>query len=195
MRTWQKAVTLAVVQIGLVCSLGAKLLIDRARLPRTWVQVVPYDPDLPVRGRYLALTIELQAPSLPSDYQEMPSMDYSEQPPTRSTQRVPQPHTAHLEVRNGELVAVPDEAGSVQYQWPWTMEGARRRPYGARTAAMKPYLLEPVPFFVPEHAFNPAVRPAGEELWMEVTVPRKGPPRAIRLGIKKDGQIHPLEVR
>ena len=30
------------------------------------------------------------------------------------------------------------------------------------------------------------------EIWAEVTIPRKGPPRPIRLGIKKDGQITPV---
>src|SRR2546426_5931075 len=40
-------------------SLGAKLLIDRARLPRAWVHVVPFDPDLPLRGRYVRLALEV----------------------------------------------------------------------------------------------------------------------------------------
>jgi len=29
------------------------------------------------------------------------------------------------------------------------------------------------------------VRPQGEELWVEVTLPKKGPPRQFRLGVKK----------
>jgi len=33
---------------------------------------------------------------------------------------------------------------------------------------------------------------AGEEMWVEVTVPAKGPPRPLRVGIKKDGVITPM---
>ena len=53
-------------------------------------------------------------------------------------------------------------------------------------------LLEPLAFFVPEHVPDPSNRPAGEELWVEVTIPRRGPPRPIRLGVMKDGVLTPL---
>ena len=56
------------------------------------------------------------------------------------------------------------------------------------------YLEEPVAFFIPEHAPNPARLNKGEELWVEVTVPKKGPPRPLRLGIKKDGVLTPLHL-
>ena len=51
MRALHKGLLLGALQLALVMSLGAKLLIDRARLPRAWVHVVPFDPDLPLRGR------------------------------------------------------------------------------------------------------------------------------------------------
>jgi hypothetical protein len=39
-------------------------------------------------------------------------------------------------------------------------------------------------------------RQEGEELWVEVTIPKKGPPRPIRLGVKKgDGAIIPLALK
>jgi hypothetical protein len=50
-------------------------------------------------------------------------------------------------------------------------------------------------FFIPEHVADPSRRPAGEELWVEVTVPRRGSPRPIRLGVKKDGVLTPLALR
>lgn len=31
------------------------------------------------------------------------------------------------------------------------------------------------------------------QLWAEVTLPRKGPPRPIRLGVKKGGLLTPLD--
>jgi hypothetical protein len=53
-------------------------------------------------------------------------------------------------------------------------------------------LAEPLAYFIPEHVPDPSRRPAGEELWVEVTVPRAGAPRPIRLGVKKDGVLTPL---
>ena len=49
-------------------------------------------------------------------------------------------------------------------------------------------------YFIPEHVPDPSRRQEGEELWVEVTLPRRGPPRPIRLGVKKDGQLVPLEI-
>jgi hypothetical protein len=56
-------------------------------------------------------------------------------------------------------------------------------------------LAEPVAFFLPEHAPDPTRRARDEELWVEVSVPRRGPPRPIRLGVKKNGALTPLDVR
>ena len=53
-----------------------------------------------------------------------------------------------------------------------------------------------VAYFIPEHIPDPSIRAAGEDLWVEVTVPNKGPPRPIRLGVKKgEAPIAPLEIR
>ena len=54
-----------------------------------------------------------------------------------------------------------------------------------------------VVFFVPEHPEefeSRRFRPDAPELWAEVTIPRQGPPRPIRLGIKQDGEIQPVPV-
>jgi hypothetical protein len=56
-------------------------------------------------------------------------------------------------------------------------------------------LSEPVDYFLPEHAIDPSRRQPGEELWVEVTVPPKGPPRPIRLAVKKGGTFTPLEIK
>ena len=61
MTSLQKGVTVAVVQLALVASLGAKYALDRARLPRVWTQTVAYDPDLPIRGRYVSLRLRVDA--------------------------------------------------------------------------------------------------------------------------------------
>ena len=46
-------------------------------------------------------------------------------------------------------------------------------------------------FFVPEHTLPFETirgRPDAPELWAEVTTPHRGPPRPIRLAIKKEGK-------
>jgi hypothetical protein len=111
----------------MVLSLTGKLLYDRATCPRVWVRTAPYDPSLPIRGRYLAL----------------------------------------------QLVA------------------EKNSPYFARTDRQR------VLFFVPEHEQlfeRNRFAANAPEIWAEVTIPHAGPPRPIRLGIKKDGSIEPVEV-
>ena len=47
-------------------------------------------------------------------------------------------------------------------------------------------------FFVPEHTLpfeKLRARRDAPELWAEVTIPHKGPPRPIRLAVKKDGKM------
>jgi hypothetical protein len=55
-------------------------------------------------------------------------------------------------------------------------------------------LDQPLAYYIPEHVPDPSIRAAGEELWVEVTLPRQGPPRPIRLGVKKDGVLTPLDL-
>jgi len=62
---------------------------------------------------------------------------------------------------------------------------------GQRVATLDQLLA----FFIPEHVPDPSVRAPGEELWAEVTRPRRGPPRPIRLAVKKDGVLTPLPLR
>jgi hypothetical protein len=40
---------------------------------------------------------------------------------------------------------------------------------------------------------DPSRRQRGEEPWVEITIPRAGAPRPIRLGVRKDGQLTPLD--
>jgi len=54
----RKGLWVAVLQLVLVASLGAKFTYDRATRPRVWVRTAPVDPNLPIRGRYVRLRIE-----------------------------------------------------------------------------------------------------------------------------------------
>jgi hypothetical protein len=117
MRPLAKGILLAGLHLAIVAALGGKLLLDRATRPRLWLKAMPVDPDLPIRGRYVQLQVEL--PGAPA---------------------------------SGQLLA----------------------------------------YFIPEHVPDPSLRSPGEELWVEVTLPRRGPPRPIRLAVKKDGKLTAL---
>ena len=153
-----KGFVLAVVQVGMILSIGGKLVMDRASLPRVWVRTAPFDPNLPIRGRYVSLAVEAEARGFGS------GVLYAE---------------SHLSVEDGKLIVRPSEGGNVMA----SISGGRAR------------LSEPVAFFIPEHVPDPSRRLPGEELWVEVTVPRNGPPRPIRLGVKSAGVLTPLDLK
>jgi len=161
----EAGIALAVAHAALIGTLGAKLLADRARLPRGWARTLPYDPNLPIRGRYVRLRLEVPLDSAPDSL-----------PPWEA-------RTAHVRVRDGRLVGVLDRQAAAS---------VRIEPAAGGTRAA---LSEPVAYFIPEHVPDPSVRPQGEELWAEVTIPRRGPPRPIRLGVWKDGELTPLDLR
>ncbi len=53
-------------------------------------------------------------------------------------------------------------------------------------------LATPVNFYIAEHAVSPLPLQAGQELWVEVTVPSSGPPRPLQLALKQDTTWKPL---
>lgn len=149
-----KGLILCAVQTAMILSIGGKMLLDRATLPRIWVRAMPYDPNLPVRGRYVSLTINAEARGFAA------GAVYDQ---------------AKYSVEDGKLVAHPapiDGTGT-------TISNG--------TAPVR------IAYFIPEHALDPSQRAPDQELWVEVTVPRLGPPRPIRLGVKKNGLLTPLE--
>src|SRR5579863_10026160 len=62
-----RAVALLVVQAVLVLSIAGKYVYERKTCPRVWVRAAQYDPNMPLRGRYLALRLALDACGLPRD--------------------------------------------------------------------------------------------------------------------------------
>jgi hypothetical protein len=163
---------LAALQLLIVLSLGAKLLYDRQTRPRVWVLAQVYDPNLPIRGRYLSE--QLHVPAEGFTYEE---------PPSGVRNYYTNRQWAHLEIRNDQLIAVPTGVGSAE----WV--NLQKRPDGSLTAVCE----EPVLFFIPDNANIPPLK-RGQETWIEVTVPAKGPPRPLRLGIKENGSITPLAL-
>ena len=168
MKPMTKGVLVAIIHVGLVASLGAKFLWERATFPRVWVRAVPYDPQLPIRGRYLRLQVLIddQDVHFPSSNENWASSGGT--PVTLSVQSnrliatvVPETSTLHVTPRSDSTYA----------------------------------LNQDVAFFIPEHVADPSRRPAGEQLWIESTIPKQGPPRPIRLGVRRgDGAIVPLPI-
>lgn len=175
MRPLLKGIIIALIHVCIVSSLGAKLLYDRAARPRVWAQAAPFDPDLPIRGRYVSLQLVVEPRGI---QKTAPGPGW-----------VP-PQSAVLKIENGRLVAE-----AVQKNAGYNPESTHVR-FVQRQDRQLAVLEQPVAFFIPERVPDPSQRLADEELWVEVTIPRKGSPRPIRLGVKKtDGPIVPLELR
>jgi hypothetical protein len=168
-----KGLLVGAIQIALVLSLGGKLLYDRMTRPRLWVQCQVFDPELPIRGRYLAEQLRLRSEGF----------TYKETKAPYSGEWYANRQWAHLEVQSGQLVAM--QQGSGPGEWIYL----HKNNDGSIIALTE----EPVLVFVSDRASIPSPK-AGQELWVEVTVPAEGPPRPIRLAIKKDGILTPLKL-
>ncbi len=155
----KRSVILGLLQLALLGGMLARYLYQRATLPRVWALSTQYDPYLPIRGRYVRMSVHAAPRGFPTDKY------YGE---------------ARLTVENGALTARPGRGVMIGFD--------TRFPSLAT-------ISEPVPFFIPEHAPDPSILKSGEELWVEVSVPGKGPPRPIRLGIKKNGELKPLVLQ
>lgn len=174
MKTFSRSLIVALLQVAIVLSLGGKLLYDRVNRPRIWVRTGSVDPELPIRGRYLTLNLEVHAPEVGTSS-------------ARDNRELYAWQSIELAVENGELVAYKSDKHTELSLAAWG-----RRPNQGNSDV---YFLRPsVAFFLPEHAELPRIRP-GEELWAEVTIPRKGPPRPIQLAIKRGTEWTPLTYR
>ena len=161
MNARQASLITLLAHVLLVCGIGGKYALDRARYPRAWVLAVPVDPDSLTRGRYVSLQL---CPVSTQTSNEFPS-------------------PVKLRIDRGQLVADPAARDSRLH----TVEVAR---------LSRACLADPVAFYIPEHAPDPSRLRAGEELWVETSVPTSSMPRPVRLGIKRDGgPIEPLALR
>lgn len=185
-----RSLTLMVTQLLIVMSLWGKLHYDRMKLPRFWVQAAPVDPELPVRGRYLSLAPVLPIhgfvfpgiPPRPKDWEAAdPWPDPRETHPTNVRLMVsPSGLVAEAISRQGTRSDAYDLGLEPGTLWGRVREDERNLQPDRWTVALD----EGIPYFIPELAKNPAQLAAGETLWMEVTLPPKGPLRVIRLAVK-----------
>ncbi|MGD0520304.1 MAG: hypothetical protein ABSA48_03510 [Terracidiphilus sp.] len=184
------SIVLLAIQLAIVSTIAAKYVYQRWSCPRVWTRATTYDPQLLMRGRYLSLQLVVDGcqSTLPSAKQAAMPRNLDGVPTGKtysihSDQSVRFP--AQLKVEGNKLLAIripegdnrPDEL---------MVEG---RP-GASCEDLR--LDGPVDFYIAETAANPAALKAGQELWIEVTVPPKGPPRPIQLALKDGGAWKPL---
>jgi hypothetical protein len=177
-----RGLALLAVQFVLVLSIAGKYVYERKACPRVWVRTAQIDPNLPFRGRYLALRLTVDACGLPHD--EAASLG------GRGVNLV---HTTGWrwrvkpEARGGKLIAVPagDDVRPELIQ-ELTQLGER---------CDRAALMESADYFIGDRAKSPFPLKPNEELWVEVTVPPSGPPRPIQIAISSDAGFKPLVIR
>jgi hypothetical protein len=157
MKPVYRGIAVAVLHCLIVASVAGKYAWDRERLPKVWAKTLPFDPTLPVRGRYVRLRIAV-------DVTEEPKQEWG---------------AAELSIADDRLVATPST----------TDRGVR-----IMRAAGSWAIAQPSAYFIPDHVPDPSLLSPGQELWVEVSLPKKGPVRPLRLGIKQDGVLRPLPL-
>jgi hypothetical protein len=185
------SVALAVLQLALVSTVAAKYLYERWTCPRVWTRTVANDAKLAMRGRYLGLHLTVNGcqstlPSaklaeFPRDYNgAVKKGDYAMRAGDAWA------FDARLKVEGNILFAVRPE-GSEETTGSVPVLTAPGEPCDQMR------LQRAVDFYIPESAQGPLPLKQGQELWVEVTVPKKGAPRQLQLAVKEEnGAWKPL---
>ncbi len=189
MKLSKASLAVLAIQLALVASVAAKYFYQRAACPRVWTRASMYDPDLIMRGRYLSMQLQVDGcrSTLPSAKQATFPRDIvgvqggNFAIAAQQSVRFP----AKVGVKDNTLIAVriPENGDLSSGQDIFATSG---QPCDAMR------LAGPVNFYIPEHATSPLPVKPGQELWVEVTVPPKGPPRPIQLALKDNGAWKPL---
>jgi hypothetical protein len=177
------AAILLVVQLLLVLSIAGRYIYERLTRPRIWVRATQIDPNLPLRGRYLALQLIVDACDLPRDAAHFR--------PGYQSQEYTAPDSwswdVALAVEDGHLVPkllnrprVPGDMLDLTLQ-----EG--------QPCNRVPVHPE-VEYFISDTAKSPLPLQPEDQLWVAVTVPSNGPPRPIQLGISTPAGFQPLHL-
>jgi hypothetical protein len=192
MKPMTKALLVALIQVLIVSSLGAKLLYDRRTRPQAWFKAERFDPNLPIRGRYVSLTLEVNDSRSDAEVEkkfanEIQAIEKGRGRYTYLGVNDFGRECGSVSVRDGSPEAQFDQ--SPQWNCDNLMFVRRKTSTGSVLG-----LSEPSLFFIPDTAKDPTVLPSGNELWVLATIPVKGPPRPITLGVKKAGEndVRPL---
>jgi len=186
MKISKAAILLIVIQVLLVSSIAGKFLCERKVCPRVWTRAAQVDPDSPLRGRYLVLPLRVDACGLPREgnasyVEPMPNGSPSPEPPDQRSRS----WNATVNTREGHLIAVAGPmVGGGETLGIWLPKN---------TPCDRAILSPGTDLYIPDTTKMPSLKP-GEELWVEVTVPPAGPPRAIQLAISGNGNFAPIRM-
>jgi hypothetical protein len=186
------SLALLVFQLAIVSTVAVKYLYQRWTCPRVWTRAAAIDPSLPMRGRYLALdlTVDGCQSTLPSakDANFPRDVNGAITPGSYVLRPNAVDFRANLKVVNNTLVAVRNE-GTEDSTAGEELVGTAGSPCNQMQLASS------TDFFVSDTAQSPLPLKLGQELWIEVTVPPKGPPRPIQLALKVSGAWKPLDLK
>lgn len=243
MKTRTKGLFLAAIHLAFLLSLGGKLLLDRATRPRFWLLAAPVDPNLPIRGRYVDLSVSIPVPGKelvldlwsrdqvleylrtrklqPADTSQKGHRVFGPSYPWDPTAPIPQIRIVckgseawgHLEnapegtpglirrnsgrsaIRRSVGIDLTEENRLVLFpEPPQNLAEANLDQWLDQLPPGLVSLGDSLAFFILEHVPDPSRRAAGEELWVEVTLPKKGPLRPIRLAVKREGKFTVLDL-
>jgi hypothetical protein len=180
-----RGIALLIVQFLLVSSIGGKYLYERMTRPRVWVRVAQYDPNLPMRGRYMSLSAEVDACGLPRDKES--SIEPYWSGPQGKTEYMSWHWNVTTKARDGKLIA-EDARNLMPQEVPQSVDLSGGQPCD------RVRLSPPMLFFIADTANPPFPSKPGQELWAEVTVPRVGPPRPIQLAMSENEQWKVLKM-
>lgn len=175
-----RGLMLLAIQIVLVVSIAAKYVYERKVCPRVWVRTSQVDPSLPLRGRYLALSLAVDACSLPKDKAQV-AQGYQGTPGYWRWKVKPQASANKLVATLADNATRPEDTEDLTLLQNQTCDHAT--------------LSDFADYFIGDQAKIPLPLKAGQELWVEVTVPPSGPPRPIQLALKSDGDFKPLQLK
>jgi hypothetical protein len=177
------ALTLLAIQLVLVLSVAGKYWCERRNCPRVWVKTAQYDPNTPLRGRYLGLQLIVDACNLPRDAAHFtPGYQYG----SGRHKLGYWTWDVSLRAQNGRLAP--------------QLRGHRKAPGEIQWLALvenQPCNFVPLAseaeYFIPDTAKVPFPLKHGQELWVEVTVPPSGPPRPIQLALSSEAGFQPIK--
>jgi hypothetical protein len=168
-RPMASALVIGLVQGALIASLAVQAALDRGRLPRAWALAIPVTATPAVHGRYVRLHV---VPIV--DAGLAPRLDIVNQ------RTIVRPTPVALEARDGRLLAHKAPASHVDLAFPDNRKEGQT------------VLAPAVDCFLPPAAGDASQIVSQGALWVEVSVPRRGVPRPLRLGVMKNGRIEPI---
>jgi hypothetical protein len=174
MRVIRPGLILLFVQLVLVLSVAGKYLYERETRPRVWTRATQFDPALPLRGRYLALRLLVNACGLPREAAR-PFPQYNRGP-------ISWQWNVSLTASNGKLLPI------VAPRSRETVTLVPGKPCDRATLNSEETL------FIPDRAQSSLPLKPGQDLWVEVTVPASAPPRPLQIALSSAEGFRPLKL-